>query len=106
MSRLLGLGLALFFIPQISLAVDDHISQAIEHTNQAIDDGKHGRADGTHAEAALTHAEASEKAKSNPQTFEGSDRRGQARPCRCRNDSCRSSAEPFTTGYVDQGGAH
>ena len=47
------------------MAVDDHISQAIEHTNQAIDDGKHGRADGvvTHAEAALTHAETSEKVK-------------------------------------------
>jgi Small metal-binding protein len=69
---MLGLGLALFFIPQISLAVDDHILQAIEHTNQAIDDGKHGRADGvaTHAEAALTHAEASEKVKSNPHTAE------------------------------------
>jgi Small metal-binding protein len=71
MSRLLGLGLALFFIPQISLAVDDHILQAID-TNQAIDDGKHGRADGaaTHAEAVLTHAKASEKVKSNPHTAE------------------------------------
>jgi Small metal-binding protein len=65
---MLGLGLAFILMPQVSLAVDDHISQAIEHTNQAIDDGKHGRADGvaTHAEAALRHAEASEKVKANP----------------------------------------
>ena len=67
---MLGLGLALFLMPQVSLAVDDHISQAIEHTNQAIDDGKHGRADGVaiHADAALTHAEASEKVKADPHT--------------------------------------
>jgi Small metal-binding protein len=67
---MLGLGLALFLMPQISLAVDDHLSQAIEYTKLAIDDGQHGRADGlaTHAEAALTHAEASEKVKANPHT--------------------------------------
>jgi hypothetical protein len=46
MNGLIGLGLAFILMPQVSLAVDDHISQAIEHTNQAIDDGKHGRADG------------------------------------------------------------
>ena len=65
---MLGFGLALFLMPQVSLAVDDHISQAIEYTNLAIDDGEHGRADGlaAHAEAALTHAEASEKLKANP----------------------------------------
>ena len=67
---MLGLGLASFLMPQVSLAADDHISQAIEYTNLAIDDGKHGRADGlaTHAEAALLHAEASEKIKANPHT--------------------------------------
>ena len=57
---MLGLGLALILMPQVSLAADDHVLQAIEYTKIAIDDdGKHGRADGlaTHAEAALTHAE-------------------------------------------------
>ena len=43
---MLGLGLALFLMPQVSLAVDDHILQAIEYTKIAIDDGQHGRADG------------------------------------------------------------
>jgi hypothetical protein len=43
---MLGLGLGLFLMPLVSVAVEDHISQAIEHTTQAIDDGKHGRADG------------------------------------------------------------
>jgi Small metal-binding protein len=67
---MLGLGLALFLMPQVSLAVDDHILQAIEYTKIAIDDGQHGRADGlaTHAEVALTHAEASEKVKADPHT--------------------------------------
>jgi hypothetical protein len=67
---LLGLGVVLFLMPRISLAVDDHISQAIEYTNLAINDGKHGRADflATHAEAALAHAEASEKVNANPHT--------------------------------------
>ena len=65
----LGLGLALFLMPQVSLAVDDHILQAIEYTKIAIDDGQHGRADGLamHAEV-LTHAEASEKVKADPHT--------------------------------------
>jgi hypothetical protein len=67
---MLSLGLALILMPQISLAVDDHISQAIEYTKLAIDDGEYGRADGlaAHAEAALMHAEASEKVKANPHT--------------------------------------
>jgi hypothetical protein len=70
---MLGLGLALFFIPQISLAEEDHIAEAITHTKQAIDHGKQGHADvlTTHAEAALTHAEAGEKAKANSHTEEG-----------------------------------
>ncbi|MGB6492978.1 MAG: small metal-binding protein SmbP, partial [Methylocella sp.] len=69
---MLGLGLALILMPQVSLAVEDHLSQAIEHTRQAIDHGKQGHADVlvTHAEAALTHAEASEKAKANPHKAE------------------------------------
>ena len=69
---MLGLGLALILMPQVSLAVEDHLSQAIEHTRQAIDHGKQGHADvlATHAEAAITHAEASEKAKANPHKAE------------------------------------
>ena len=65
---MLGLGLAFILMPRVSLAVEEHASQAIEHTRQAIDHGKQGHADvlATHAEAALTHAEASEKAKANP----------------------------------------
>jgi hypothetical protein len=56
---MLSLGLALILMPQISLAVDDHLSQTIEYTKLAIDDGEYGRADGlaAHVEAALTHAE-------------------------------------------------
>ena len=67
---MLGLGLALILMPQVSLAVEDHLSEAIEHSRQAIDHGKQGHADvlATHAEAALTHAEASDKAKANPHT--------------------------------------
>jgi len=49
---MLGLGLALILMPQVSLA-EDHLSQAIEHTSQAINFGKQGKADvlATHAEA-------------------------------------------------------
>jgi hypothetical protein len=39
---MLGLGLAFILMPQVSLAVEDHLSQAIEHTRQAIDHGKQG----------------------------------------------------------------
>jgi hypothetical protein len=69
---ILGLGLALFLMPQVSLAAEDHIAEAITHTKQAIDHGKQGHADvlTTHAEAALTHAESGEKAKANPHTEE------------------------------------
>jgi hypothetical protein len=65
---MLGLGLALILMPQVSLAAEDHIAEAITHTKQAIDHGKMGHADvlTTHAEAALTHAQAGEKAKANP----------------------------------------
>lgn len=65
---MVGIGLALILIPQISLAVDEHLSQAIEFTKLAVDDGDYGRADGlaAHAETALMHAEASEKVKANP----------------------------------------
>ena len=42
---MLGLGLALILMPQVSLAVEDHLSQAIVHTRQAIDHGKQGHAD-------------------------------------------------------------
>ncbi|HUB65374.1 MAG TPA: small metal-binding protein SmbP [Methylocella sp.] len=69
---MLGLGVALILMPKVSLAADDHISQAIENTRLAIHDGQHGHADflATHAEAALTHAEASEKVKADPHTAE------------------------------------
>jgi hypothetical protein len=69
---MLGVSLALFMIPQVPLAAEDHIAEAITHTKQAIDHGKMGHADvlATHAEAALTHAEAGEKAKANPHTEE------------------------------------
>ena len=65
---MLGVSLALFLIPQVPLAAEDHIAEAITHTNQAIEHGKMGHADvlTTHAEAALTHAQAGEKAKANP----------------------------------------
>ena len=33
---MLGFGLALFLMPQISLAEEDHIDEAIRHTKQAI----------------------------------------------------------------------
>ena len=67
---MLALALALLLTPQVSLAVDEHISQAIEYTILAIDDGEYGRAEGlvTHAETALAHAEASEKVNANPHT--------------------------------------
>ena len=70
---MLGFSLALFLMPQISLAEEDHIAEAIMHTKQAIDHGKQGHADvlTTHAEAALTHAEAGEKVKANAHTEEG-----------------------------------
>jgi Small metal-binding protein len=69
---MLGVSLALFLIPQVPLAAEDHIAEAITHTNQAIDHGKMGHADvlTTHAEAALGHAQAGEKAKANPHTEE------------------------------------
>ena len=38
---MIGLALALLLTPQVSLAVDEHISQAIEYTKLAIDDGKY-----------------------------------------------------------------
>src|ERR1700730_8772075 len=42
---MLGLGLAFILMPQVLLAVEEHVSQAIEHTRQAIDYGKQGHAD-------------------------------------------------------------
>jgi small metal-binding protein len=54
---MLGLGLALILMPQVSLAADDHIAEAITHTTQAIDHGKMGHADvlTTQGKAALAH---------------------------------------------------
>ena len=62
---MVGIGLALILLPQISRAVDEHLSQAIEYTKLAVDDGEYGRADGlaAHAETALMHAEARAKVK-------------------------------------------
>jgi len=42
---MLGFGLALFLIPQISLAEEDHIDEAIRHTKQAIVQGHAGHGD-------------------------------------------------------------
>jgi hypothetical protein len=69
---MLGVSLALFLMPQVPLAAEDHIAEAITHTKQAIEHGKMGHADvlTTHAEAALTHAQAGEKAKANPHSEE------------------------------------
>ena len=69
---MLGLGLALILMPQVSFAAEDHIAEAITHTMQAIEHGKIGHADvlTTHAKAALAHAQAGEKAKANPHTAE------------------------------------
>lgn len=79
-AALLGLALALFLAPQISVAVEDHLKDAITHTKQAIDEGKKGDAKQlvVHAEVALTHAEAAEKAKANPHTKQGIDHLKQA----------------------------
>jgi HEPN domain-containing protein len=76
----LGLALALFMAPRISIAVEDHIKEAISHTKMAIDEGKKGDAKQlvVHAEVALTHAEAAEKAKANPHTKQGIDHLKQA----------------------------
>jgi hypothetical protein len=66
---LLGLGLALFLVPQVSLAAEeDHIAEAIAHTRQAISHGKNAHADtlGEHAKVALSHARAAEIANANP----------------------------------------
>ena len=67
-----GLGLVLFLMPQVSLAAEDHIAEAITDAKQAIDHGKRGYPNilATHAELALTHATASEKAKANSHTEE------------------------------------
>jgi hypothetical protein len=67
---MLGFGLAL--MPQVSLAAEDHIAEAITDAKQAIDHGKMGHPNilATHAELALTHATASEKAKANSHTEE------------------------------------
>src|ERR1700746_3523728 len=70
---MLGFSLALFLMPQIALAAEDHIAESIKHTEQAIEHGKMGHADvlTEHAEAALKHAEAGEKAQANPHTEQG-----------------------------------
>jgi hypothetical protein len=67
---MLGLGLALILMPQVSLAAEDHIAEAITDAKQAIDHGKMGHPNilATHAE--LAHATASEKAKANSHTEE------------------------------------
>lgn len=64
---MLGLGLVLSLVPRVSLAVDAHLSQAIENASQAIADGQHGHVNylALHAGEALTHAEASEKVNAN-----------------------------------------
>ena len=69
---MLGLGLALFLMPQVLLAAEDDIAEAITDTKQAIDHGKMGHPNilATHAELALTHATAFEKAKANSHTEE------------------------------------
>src|SRR4030081_1409907 len=69
---MLGLGVVLFLMPQVSLAAEDHIAEAITDAKQAIDHGKMGHPNilATHAELALTQATASEKAKANSHTEE------------------------------------
>ncbi len=67
-----GVGLALFLTPQVSLAAEEHIAEAITDATQAIDHGKMGHPNvlATHAELALANAMASEKAKANSHTEE------------------------------------
>jgi hypothetical protein len=69
---MLGLGLALFVMPQVSLAEEDHIAEAIKHTKQAIIHGQKVNADllGDHAKVALSHARVAEIASANPHTEE------------------------------------
>ena len=69
---MLGLGMVLFLMPQVSLAAEDHIAEAITDAKQAIDHGKMGHPNilATHAKLALTHATASEKATANSHTEE------------------------------------
>jgi hypothetical protein len=64
--------IALILMPQVSLAADDHIAEAITHTKQAIDHGKMGHANvlTTHSKAALAHAQTGKNAKANPHTDE------------------------------------
>ena len=69
---MLGLGVVLVLMPQVSLAAEDHIAEAIEDAKQAIDHGKMGYPNvlATHAELALVQATASEKATANSHTEE------------------------------------
>jgi len=69
---MLGFGLALFLMPQISLAEEDHIDEAIRHTKQAIVQGHAGHGDSflDHAKEALVEARAAENANANPHTEE------------------------------------
>jgi hypothetical protein len=73
MLAMLGLGLALFVAPRISLAAESHLEQAIEHTKQAIDEGNKGDASALveHATAALGHAQDAQKEKASPHTKAG-----------------------------------
>ncbi len=65
---MLGFSLALYLMPQISLAEEDHIDEAIRHTKQAIVQGHAGHSDSflDHAKEALVEARAAEYANANP----------------------------------------
>ena len=69
---MLGFSLALYLMPQISLAEEDHIDEAIRHTKQAIVQGHAGHGDFflDHAKEALVEARAAENANANPHTEE------------------------------------
>ncbi len=62
-----GLGLALLSAPSISLAQEDHLSQAISHAREAVASGREGNPEALtlHATEALHHAEAAQKERPN-----------------------------------------
>jgi hypothetical protein len=69
---MLGFSLALFLMPQISLAEEDHIDEAIKHTKQAIVQGHAGHTDSFLAtpRKRSSKRDAAENANANPHTEE------------------------------------
>jgi hypothetical protein len=58
MLAILGLGLGLLSAPSISIAQEDHLSQAVSHAREAVASGREGKSEALtlHATEALQHA--------------------------------------------------